>query len=114
MSDFEYVYNFPKQIQDRIDAGIGCGSGVGPGWLDIIIELDAKIAETNPDYKIDQIKEKFGDLRFYTNEIDEAGYDAITEAEHKSAVTCELCGAEGQSSSRGGWIVTRCEEHKEI
>lgn len=37
----------------------------GTGWYGLLIELDAKIASICPGYVIDQVKEKFGTLRFY-------------------------------------------------
>ena len=104
---------FPEQLQKRIDAGIGCGSSIGKGWLSIVVELDAQLAEVDPDYKIDQIKEKFGGLRYYISS--DAGdmvtlYNLVGEAEEKSYKTCELCGAPGERHSPNNWILTLCED----
>ncbi len=59
--------------------------------------------------KATQVKEKFSQLRFYTNrgspEIDKA----IREAEKLSAITCEECGEPG--CTRGDrWLVTLCDK----
>jgi hypothetical protein len=34
-------------------------------WDNIILELDKEIAKLAPGYRLNQIKEKFGELRFY-------------------------------------------------
>ena len=39
--------------------------------------------------------------------------DLIHKYEERSAVTCEVCGAEAKTQSLGGWIVTYCPEHFE-
>lgn len=36
--------------------------------------------------------------------------DCISVAEHKSAHTCEICGAHGKLN-HGGWFMVRCEKH---
>lgn len=84
-----------------------------PGWDDILLELDAKLSEIDPDYVIHQAKEKFGTLRFYTSLPFEAGREAIQEAEAKSARTCENCGAYGAKARHSGWIKTLCDECNE-
>lgn len=43
-----------------------------------------------------QVKEKFGTLRFYMDYATDEMYKLIEEAEAKSAITCELCGAFGE------------------
>ena len=124
----KYIYDgsygtektFPEHIQKRIDAGMGCGSGIGKGWLPIVVELDKQLAELDPEYKIDQIKEKFGGLRFYVsseppNSSMRAIYDLINEAETNSYQTCEMCGAPGERCSPNRWILTLCENcNKEV
>ena len=37
----------------------------GKGWQEIIENLDRELAKIDPNYTIDQIKEKFGGLRYY-------------------------------------------------
>ena len=102
---------FPDQIQKRIDVGIGCGSGVGKRWIPLIVELDRKLNEIDPNYTIDQVKEKFGGLRFYTGAVSSEGYDLIPEAEEKSYTICEVCGEPGTCGGTGCYP-TRCEKHK--
>jgi hypothetical protein len=84
------------------------GLGVGPGWNDIIYDLNKKLEAEKPDYKILQIKEKFAGLRFYTDELPYPAWDAIKEAEKRSFGTCEECGRPGKIWSSKSWIRTLC------
>ena len=58
-----------------------------------------------------QVKEKFGGLRFYYSGGDDTIHAYVTFAEYLSERTCDVCGAPGKQSG-GGWIVTRCKEHE--
>jgi hypothetical protein len=59
----------------------------GEGWWPIIADLDRHIAATAPDYRVHQIKEKFGGLRFYyalpDGSEDERIDDLIQSAEQR-------------------------------
>jgi hypothetical protein len=72
----------------------------GDGWKEIISNTDEKLKYIDPDYKIVQIKEKFGGLRYYFDSSVEYGSiahqimnDIILWAELSASRTCELCGA---------------------
>jgi hypothetical protein len=86
------------------------------GWDNILEALDKKLAILDPDYKILQIKEKFGELRFYyeSNAPEKAVREAmdryISEAIKESKVTCEFCGKPGTLTDMNGWYKTICEE----
>lgn len=108
------------------------------GWFDIIWELSEKIEVIEKKYGhtfviVQQVKEKFGGLRFYTgineNSFDSNGelydwadeatdeiYKLIQEYEEKSYTICEVCGKKGKTTNYG-WIqvlCTSCEkEYKE-
>lgn len=111
--------NIPAYLNERIERGKGCGSYILDGWYDIVIRLDEAIAQIDPHYKIDQIKEKFGGLRYYVSlsgGLDDIQrdhiYRLITAAEHKSETTCDVCGEPGTRATQGrGYIATRCDEH---
>lgn len=60
---------------------------------------------------LDQVKEKFGTLRFYYTGGDDVVDGMVRMAESMSAVTCEVCGQPGEQTV-GGWIRTLCKEHK--
>lgn len=63
-----------------------------------------------------QIKEKYGGLRFYVsvygaNEIENKVIDdIISEAERKATNTCEVTGENGTLCHRGGWFKTLCRK----
>jgi hypothetical protein len=101
----------------------------GKGWDWILDELDKKLTYLDPNYKINQIKEKFGGLRFYfdTENIGVARdimYDCQADAYYKASKTCETCG-KGSFRGReyydntvklreGGWSKTLCDTCDEI
>lgn len=88
----------------------------GQGWIHLINGLSAKLealiaAQHEPlrsMYRAEQVKEKFGALRFYMSSETEAMKLLIEEAEEASEQICERCGSPG--SVRGTfWVVTRCD-----
>ena len=68
------------------------------------------VPESIPQVTLDQVKEKFGGLRFYYTGGDEHIRGLVSMAESMSEVTCEICGSPGKRGGNG-WISTRCEEH---
>ena len=66
------------------------------------------IPELVPQVTLDQVKEKFGTLRFYYTGGDEYISGMVTMAESMSGVTCEECSAPAQTHGPG-WIRTICE-----
>lgn len=60
---------------------------------------------------VEQIKEKFGGLRFYYTGGDSYIDGLVDMAESWASHTCEECGAPGKSRS-GGWIRTLCDVHE--
>jgi len=88
---------------------------VGIGWNSILIHLLARIQnhlEHNPKlqkgFRIAQVKEKYGTLRFYTDGGDAYIEGAIDMAEGMSCSTCELCGNPGTTKEKQGWVNTFC------
>ena len=92
------------------------GCAVGPGWWPLIDAQSAEIIEAGIDCKYEQIKEKFGLLRVYTQEYSTTSlqntklYDIIDKYEAISEHICEECGRFGKRRS-SGWIKVTCEEH---
>lgn len=97
------------------------GFECGDGWFDLIMRLSVKIeadlrsmlaeGKRRQDLPcVHQVKEKFGTLRFYMSQPAQ-WREWIAEAEAESARTCELCGAAGALSVRGGWDSTMCQRH---
>jgi len=90
------------------------------GWNDIILHTHKMLSFINPDYKIAQIKEKFGTLRYYYdyNFPDDLDYEdqrirmdimdaVVSYQERHSEHTCEYCGQLGSLRKRG-WLKTMC------
>jgi ribosomal protein S27E len=68
------------------------------------------VPDAIPQVTLDQVKEKFGSLRFYYTGGDDYISGMVTMAEAMTEVTCETCGKPG-TQTKGGWIKTACEEH---
>jgi hypothetical protein len=97
------------------------GFAVGAGWYPILETLCANI-QSHIDWKVkqgksiaqvevNQIKEKFGGLRFYYSGGDDEISGMVRMAEAWADIACEECGAAGKRRS-GGWIRTLCDTHE--
>jgi len=75
-----------------------------------------EVPESIPQVTLDQVKEKFGTLRFYYQGGDDVIDGMVRMAESMTEVTCEECGNVGERRG-GGWIhtfCTPCEEAREL
>ena len=84
-------------------------------WLEkrraeVIEEEPRMIAEIVPQVVVNQVKEKYGTLRFYYTGGDRFVDGLVGMAEEMSLVTCESCGAPGKLRGRG-WYYTACDKH---
>lgn len=139
MSYTENEYNeFAKKMEERFPEMLGeryGGFAVGAGWWPIIealcLQIDSytkwrnntreallkdnphkqKIPNEVPQVVVEQIKEKFGGLRFYYQGGDDFVRGLETMAELWASHTCEECGKPG-TRRNGGWIRTLCDEHE--
>lgn len=90
---------------------------VPSGWLNIVKEflpkLKARLIEIDflDKYKITQIKEKFGFIRWHDNTADDGVIKLVQELEQKSEKTCIICGEPAKYISLG-WISPYCEDCK--
>lgn len=117
------VKKYPVIFQDRHGdmrhTAMCWGFDVNDGWFDLIDGLCNMIQHHmkynakpgTPPFIAEQVKEKFGTLRFYFR-----GGDATTDAfvrfaEFYSGRVCDICGKPGKLGD-GGWLATRCEEHQ--
>ena len=123
---------FPKMFVNRYkpmtETTMCWGFECGNGWYHIIRVLCSNIQhhidwrnrknELNPNQPIvpqvtvDQVKEKFGTLRFYYTGGDDYIDGLVSMAESMSGITCEQCGNPGSTLGRG-WLTTLCEKHAE-
>lgn len=107
---------FPKMFEGKYG-----GFAVGPGWWPILESLCANI-QSHIDWRVkqnkhieqvvvEQIKEKFGGLRFYYQGGDDEISGMVRMAEAWADRSCEECGAPGESGGQG-WIKTLCPVHR--
>lgn len=88
-----------------------CGDWCPVGWEDLVEKLHQDIYVIKPDYKIDQIKEKFGGLRYYIDTYDNDEIQRlIEEAEEKSYTICMYCGSGEGIIRKDNWIEVSCYE----
>ena len=100
-------------VDVRLHERLGVWPEHWPGWGDLIMAAAAMIEETGGDPRTSQIKEKFGDLRWYTRGLEGAfGCQIVDAAEHLSACLCERCGALGRTLKDSGWYRMRCGRHE--
>lgn len=131
----EKLFNkYPKFFKDRTDPmkSLMCfGFECDDGWFDLINNLCTDIEnwflnnyegtgyngetyyhEVPDHFNVQQVKEKYGSLRFYVTCAPEKVFDMIHEAEKKSFYICEKCGKEGDGFYRDdlSWIITLCDD----
>ena len=97
-------------------------SGWGPeGWSAIVADLQLYVLSLEKQYGVtvgvNDIKEKFGGLRFYYgmsggDDLDKADWmldGAVHMAECESERTCQGCGLPAVRRNDGYWISTLCD-----
>lgn len=113
---FEFFHPELPPTKNLMCFGFECDDG----WFDLIwklcenIEIEIKtITIPNNDkyvsFKVIQVKEKFGGLRFYTNWGNEQIHKFIDKAENESYDICEVCGKPGRVRE-DSWVKTLCDE----
>lgn len=80
--------------------------------IDREIERDPSLAEGDMPFRIEQMKEKFGTLRFYYSGGNDRIHGLVNLTENLSASVCEVCGTLGTlcKKSGGSWVKTLCED----
>jgi hypothetical protein len=122
--EFEEYEKFSKRMEEGFPLmfeGKYGGFAVGAGWYPILeslctniqnhIDWKVKQGQPIPQVVVEQIKEKFGGLRFYYQGGDEQIHGMVRMAEVWASTACEECGAPGERRS-GGWIRTLCDFHE--
>jgi hypothetical protein len=106
-----------EKLKEKIAPGWLQVIQVDEGWYQLVIDCDRELSLFDPHYKILQIKEKFGGLRYYIKPS-ETCYeprrlnDVITKYEEIAAKTCEATGKPGVlMKSIGGWRKTLNPEY---
>jgi hypothetical protein len=123
--DEQLCKNYPKMMVNRYkpmtETAMCWGFECGDGWFNILNQLMGNIqhhidwkekqGKPVPQVTLDQVKEKFGTLRFYYTGGDDYIRGLVSMAESMSGVTCEKCGNPGTTDGQG-WISTLCETHR--
>ena len=92
------------------------GFEVGDGWMDLLEELFDKMQKIIDNdsqcnaIEVVQVKEKFGELRVYTNYDTDEIFNLIEEYTRKSKHICEWCGKKGKLRNDNGWYTTLCNK----
>lgn len=122
---FNFFHPETPVTESLMSFGFECGDG----WFQLIWNLcenlekqiEEELNELNPkeatkallnndySFKVQQVKEKFGGLRFYISSGSDEIYNLIEEAENKSETICETCGKPGLLSNDRGWVSTLCK-----
>ena len=107
---------YPKMFQGKYG-----GFAVGKGWYPILealclniqqhIEFANRTEQVCEQVVVEQIKEKFGGLRFYYQGGNEQIHGMVRMAEAWAGTACEECGGIGTRRS-GGWVRTLCDQHE--
>ena len=103
--------------------GVKNSGELGPGWFDLIFMINKMVEAVDPEYVIEQVKEKFGGLRYYLDsKIDEKErmllYRVVHQMQSFSLIICEQCGLRDQTVSTGkakssGRVLTLCSACRE-
>lgn len=107
-------------IEDIKRRQTGAWSGqfsIGRGWWRLASELNEQLKEIDPTYSVQQVKEKFGAMRFYAqpsegldSELVRMFHKAIRRADEASTTICERCGRPARQRAMGLWVSTLCED----
>ena len=116
---------YPKMMVNRdkpmTETTMCWGFECGDGWFDLIDQLMGSIQnhidwqnqkeEVVQQVTVDQVKEKFGTLRFYYTGGDDYISGMVSLAESMSGIICEGCGSKARTNwpEPGGWVRTICE-----
>jgi hypothetical protein len=90
---------------------------VPAGWIPIVRDLCENIEETGGDLRVQQIKEKFGSIRFYytvptedENTSREDIGELVKTARFQAKQTCQRCGEPGEDRTVNHWITVLCND----
>lgn len=104
---------YPQRLQpilDRIDPTFGRLFHCDSGWWGLIEDMHEEIMRIDPEYRLYQVKEKFGALRVYyspSSPIFKEDIDKIiARYERLSILTCEVTGKPGELMVRNGIFKT--------
>jgi hypothetical protein len=81
-------------------------------WMRTLYEKGELVTKKVPEISVEEVKEKFGELRFSVKGADDEIRGMIQMAKSMSATICEECGKPGKlGSTDSGWMRVLCKEH---
>lgn len=106
---------FPRLYHTEEGFSFECGDG----WFTLLWHLSERLQgmivllplPEQAEYYARQVKQKFGELRFYLSNSTEEMFQAAEAALEESKHICEVCGEPGTLLLDRGWSMTRCVAH---
>lgn len=112
-----HIIPLPRSILNHVTPD-GAHSEIGEGWYGLIDRMHEGLCAIDRNYRICQIKEKWGTLRVHLDgllDYDNQTWDRLSEvieaACAESAITCELCGEPGTARLVRTYVRTLCHAH---
>ena len=99
---YNYMHSAYKRSLNREDAKLS----IGKGWRSLIDEVYDRLPK---EAFVFQVKEKWGMLRMYIDNIPDEIQEFLGNIETRSGKICEVCGEPGQQRDTG-WIKTLCDK----
>jgi len=123
MTTQELYQKYPKIFELMEDGYYAISSDIPDGWIknvDLLCEcIQGYINNINNNNKhlppvsqvvVEQVKEKFAELRFYYQGGDKRVEGMVELAETLCKHTCMECGKEGKQINRNHWLSVYCDE----
>ena len=112
---FDFEFSRIREMIEPHFSAFFSGYRVPRGWMFIVERLHKELVSLYPDYQVEQVKEKYGTLRFYVEYPPDAELQAkidviLLKYEDESAITCQECGSSSATTQEDkGWLFTICD-----
>lgn len=88
--------------------------GINNGWLGILQRLFETLIALGWDKSFINVKQKFGGMSVFIDNIPENGFHFVIESERESFSVCEICGEPGERVNKKNWYYTLCQTHSDL
>lgn len=115
--DVEKIEEKENEIREKYSF-VKCGLEINKGWLNLVsnllysIDNYIKTNKIKSELEVIQIKQKYAELRVYTDNSDDYIENLISMFEKRSTVVCEFCGERGKIQELHNWYYVICDECK--
>ena len=113
----KYPIIFGDRDKSPEESGMNFGLQVGDGWYWLIDMICLQLQKYHKSVIAFQVKQKFGELRFYVNGATERQRAIIEFGQMLSLSICEKCGSTDdvlQTNLTGSYIETLCKKCKTL